>query len=78
MSVGIQAMKDVYTKFFRKGQVGDWKNYFEGENLSQWDQWIAENLKGTDLEMVFEWIKEICKCYSIWKFIKFVVVPIEM
>jgi hypothetical protein len=54
MSVGIQAMKDVYTKFFRKGQVGDWKNYFEGENLSQWDQWIAENLKGTDLEMVFE------------------------
>ena len=54
MAVGIEVMKDVYSKFFRKGKVGDWKNYFEGESLSQWDQWIAENLEGTDLKMVFE------------------------
>ena len=36
-------------KFFRKGVVGDWKNYFHGENLKLWDQWIAENLQGTDI-----------------------------
>ena len=44
----------MFTQFFRKGQVGDWKNYFGGEKLSQWDQWIADNLQGTDLEMAFE------------------------
>ncbi len=37
-----------------QGQVGDWKNYFEGETLTQWDEWIANNLQETDLEMTFE------------------------
>ena len=36
-------------KFFRKGAVGDWKNYFHGENLKLWDRWIQENLQGTDI-----------------------------
>ena len=36
-------------KFFRKGVVGDWKNYFKGENLKVWDQWIQDNLQGTDI-----------------------------
>ena len=35
--------------FIRKGKVGDWKNYFTDENLKFWDEWIAENLKGTDI-----------------------------
>ena len=54
MSGGNEVTKKMYTKFFRKGQVGDWKNYFAGEKLGQWDQWIADNLQGTDLEMAFE------------------------
>ena len=41
-------------KFFRKGTVGDWKNYFTGEKKEEWDEWIAEQLKGTDIDMSFE------------------------
>ena len=26
-----------FIKFFRKGTVGDWKNYFTGERLKAWD-----------------------------------------
>ena len=30
--------------FIRKGQVGDWTNYFKDESsLSQFDQWIDNN-----------------------------------
>ena len=41
-------------KFFRKGQIGDWKNHFTGEKLEEWDAWIKQNLEGTDIKMVFE------------------------
>ena len=54
MSNGSEMLKKMFTHFFRKGQVGDWKNYFEGETLNQWDEWIANNLRETDLEMTFE------------------------
>eukprot|EP00095_Tigriopus_kingsejongensis_P004143 maker-scaffold703_size109190-snap-gene-0.16 protein:Tk04143 transcript:maker-scaffold703_size109190-snap-gene-0.16-mRNA-1 annotation:"sulfotransferase 1a1-like" len=37
------------SKFFRKGQVGDWKNYFQGEKLVEWDQWIKDNLAASDI-----------------------------
>jgi hypothetical protein len=42
------------TKFFRKGEVGDWKNYFCGEKLEEWDQWIKTHLDGTDIKITFE------------------------
>jgi len=42
------------SQFFRKGQVGDWKNHFQGDKLQKWDSWIAKNLEGTDIEMNFE------------------------
>ncbi|XP_032780884.2 sulfotransferase 1E1 [Daphnia magna] len=36
--------------FIRKGQIGDWKNYF-GERLnSQFDEWIEKCTQGTDLK----------------------------
>ena len=35
--------------FIRKGEVGDWKNYFNEEKNKVWDKWIAENLEGTDI-----------------------------
>merc|ERR1712150_443177 len=41
-------------QFFRKGQVGDWKNHFEGEKLQKWDDWIAKNLEGSDIQINFE------------------------
>ena len=42
-----------FIKFFRKGTVGDWKNYFTGERLKAWDDWIANNLEGSDIEFNF-------------------------
>ena len=47
-------MNQMMTKFFRKGTVGDWKNYIEGENENRWNEWIKNNLEGTDIKMAFE------------------------
>ena len=46
--------KEMAGKHFRKGKVGDWKNYFQGEKLDEWNNWIEENLKGTDIKISFE------------------------
>ena len=35
--------------FFRKGIVGDWKNYFHGKTLLSLDKWISDNLEDTDI-----------------------------
>ena len=43
------------SKFFRKGEVGDWKDYFSGEKLQNWDEWIQKNLQGTEIKITFEW-----------------------
>ena len=40
--------------FIRKGQVGDWKNYFDQESSLEWDQWIQSTLQGTGMVMKFE------------------------
>ena len=48
------AMKEPTAKHFRKGKVGDWKNYFEGEMLEEWNKWIKGNLKDTDIKISFE------------------------
>ena len=37
-------------KFMRKGEVGDWKNFFTTERSEKWNQWIKENIEGTGLE----------------------------
>ena len=43
-------LSPVDLQFMRKGQVGDWKNYFDGEKNEKWHKWIADNIKGTGLE----------------------------
>ena len=40
-------------KFFRKGEVGDWKNYFTGTKLDDWNTWIKRELEGTDIQIQF-------------------------
>lgn len=36
-------------KFIRKGQIGDWQNYFSPETNRKFDKWIEENLASTGL-----------------------------
>ncbi len=45
---------DMMNKFFRKGLVGDWKNYFSGEKLEEWDKWIQQQLEGTSLKIAYD------------------------
>ena len=56
--INVEQAADYHKKWaarhFRKGIVGDWKNYFEGEKLEEWDKWIEECLKGTGIQMAFE------------------------
>uniref|UniRef100_A0A0P5S7S9 Sulfotransferase sult n=1 Tax=Daphnia magna TaxID=35525 RepID=A0A0P5S7S9_9CRUS len=40
--------------FVRKGKTGDWKNHFSPELNSRIDQWIEDNLAGSDLKFVTE------------------------
>jgi hypothetical protein len=41
-------------EFIRKGEIGDWKNYFTPEMNREWDPWIEEDMKGSSLKMTFE------------------------
>ena len=41
-------------KFFRKGKVGDWKNHFDEDGVKEWDRWIEDNVKGTDIAEEFQ------------------------
>ena len=43
--------KEFAEKFFRKGKVGNWTEYFHGERLEEFNQWIDENVEGTDIEL---------------------------
>ena len=45
---GAEQMAD---KFFRKGQVGGWTEYFKGERLGAFEKWIGDNLAGTDITL---------------------------
>ena len=38
-------------KFFRKGKVGNWAEYFHGEKLEEFNKWIDENMQGTNIEL---------------------------
>ena len=38
----------------RKGEIGNWKQYFSPELNEKMDKWIADNLKESDLKFSFE------------------------
>ena len=40
--------------FYRKGEVGDWKNHFSAEQSTELDRKIKEKLKDTGIEFEFE------------------------
>lgn len=42
------------TKFIRKGQIGDWKNYMDNNMSERFDNWATEALNGSGLEFIFE------------------------
>ncbi|CAH1154809.1 unnamed protein product [Phaedon cochleariae] len=46
VDMGIGRKKEA---FIRKGQSGGWRDYFSGDLEREVDEWIEENLRGTDL-----------------------------
>ena len=36
--------------FLRRGEVGDWKNFFDNDRNEKWNKWILENIKGSGFE----------------------------
>jgi len=36
--------------FIRKGEVGDWRNFFTPEKTNDWMEWIRKKTQGTGLE----------------------------
>jgi len=38
----------------RKGKTGDWKNHFTPEMNAEFNRFMAEAMKGTDLQFVEE------------------------
>ena len=41
-------------KFIRKGEVGDWKNYFTEEQSKRFDELYEKKMAGSGLELEFE------------------------
>ncbi|XP_052282264.1 sulfotransferase 1A1-like isoform X1 [Dreissena polymorpha] len=39
---------------YRKGEVGDWKNWFTVSESKQMDRWLSDNLTDTDLKFRYE------------------------
>ena len=39
--------------FIRKGKVGDWKNYMEGDMNMLWDNWIREEVDKIRIKNVY-------------------------
>lgn len=54
----VELFKDKWAKgspgFFRKGKVGDWKNWFTEEQNQQFDKIYSERMKGSKLNIIFE------------------------
>lgn len=49
---GIQIKEE--SKFIRKGQIGDWKNYISAEMSERFDEWIVKNSRGSGLSFDYE------------------------
>ena len=48
-------MDNEISHFFRKGQVGDWKNYFSKEQSDYVDSMYEERVKSAGITVQFEW-----------------------
>ncbi|KAI8115272.1 hypothetical protein FF38_13467 [Lucilia cuprina] len=48
------AVGNAESKFIRKGQIGDWKNYISAEMSERFDEWIVKNSRGSGLAFDYE------------------------
>ena len=46
---GDEVRQKIMKKFIRKGQVGDWKNYFTDDMNKIWNKWITKHLEDTNI-----------------------------
>ncbi|KAI4241934.1 MAG: hypothetical protein L6R42_011155, partial [Xanthoria sp. 1 TBL-2021] len=49
-------LKDVkeFNEFFRKGEIGSWKDQFTVRQAEEFDKLYAKRMKGSGLDFVFE------------------------
>ena len=50
----VEFSEGVFFVFFRKGEVGDWKNYILDEKAQKWEDWIQSNVGGTNIDIAYE------------------------
>ncbi|XP_071724089.1 cytosolic sulfotransferase 10-like [Rutidosis leptorrhynchoides] len=55
-----------FSSFFRKGDVGDWKNHFTTEMGERLEQIAKDKLKGTGLNLTCEALKLRTTCSGVW------------
>ncbi len=53
-NTSVNKSKEIGPGFIRKGVVGDWRNHFSEEANKEWDEWIEEELEGSDFRFQFE------------------------
>lgn len=52
------SMNFTEVNFFRKGEVGDWKNHFSSAQVTKFNEYMLRKLKNTEMENFWQPLEE--------------------